>query len=545
MTVFSGPPLDSERGIGPLTIGGLLTEAARRHTSREAIVAWDEAGNARTTWSYERLEREARSVARSLLGSGLVKGGRVALLMGNRPEWVACAMGVALGGGVLVPINTFFEGPELRYVLRHSDASLLLYQAELAGHDYRVLVEPLYRPGGSDKLPYLRRAVCLGDESWDSFQAAGTRVSEDQLASCGEEISPHDDALVVYTSGTTAQPKGVLHTHRPPALQSWRFAVQLGLDEDVRAWSAFPFFWTAGFCMVMGATLAAGGCLVLQEHFEAGEALRLLEVERVTSPHAWPHQLAAMEDHPDWTSRDLSSLCHVDPATAFARHPSVKRRGTWSPRAAYGLTETFTIISSLPADTPLEERGGAQGAILPGNLVRIIDPDSGEPCRAGGLGEISVKGPTLMRGYLKSAPESCFDEDGYFRTGDAGFVDGAGMLHWTGRITDMIKTGGANVSPVEIEEAVLSHPGLALARAVGVPHPTLGELVVLCAVVHGVTPVDEENVRSFLRGRIASYKIPKRVIFFEKSDLSVTGNSKIRTEQLRALAAERLSDSIV
>ncbi len=543
MTSFPGPPLESEAGIGALTIGGLLNEVVGRHRHAEAIAFWEKDGS-RISWSYGRLEEESRRVARGLLAAGLAKGTRVALLMGNRPEWVASAMGVALAGGVLVPVNTYFEGPELRYVLCHSDASFLLYQSRLVGHDYGSLVSSMYPMPFSPELPFMRRVVCIGGESWEEFARGAEQVTDSHLCKCTDAISSHDDALVVYTSGTTAQPKGVLHTHRPPSLQSWRFAKQLCLDEDVRAWSAFPFFWTAGFCMVMGATLAAGGCLVLQEHFDAGEALRLLEVERVTTPHAWPHQLAAMEDHPDWARRDLSHLRHVDPATSFARHPSVRLEGTWSPRAAYGLTETFTIISSLPADTPFEERRGSQGEILPGNVVRIVDPESGEPCSVGVLGEIAAKGATLMRGYLKAAPEDSFDEDGYFRTGDAGFVDEACLLHWTGRTTDMIKTGGANVSPVEIEEAVLSHPGLVVARAVGVPHPTLGELVVLCAVPHADSQVDEEDVRSFLRGRLASYKIPKRVVFFDDAELSLTGNAKIRTEELRTLAAARLKDTI-
>ena len=355
--------------------------------------------------------------------------------------------------------------------------------------------------------------------------------------------SPSDDAVVIYTSGTTARPKGVLHAHRPPALQSWRFARLFGLDPDVRVWSAFPFFWTAGFAMVVGATVAAGGCLVLQEHFDPGEALRLLESERVTTPYAWPHQTAQLEDHPDWSGRDLSSLRHVDAFGPFGRHPGVAVDDVWSSRAAYGLTETFTVVSSLAADAPQAAREASQGPILPGNAVRILDPDTGEPQPVDAPGEIAVKGPTLMRGYLKAAPEDCFDEDGYFHSGDAGFVDGEGNLHWTGRTSDLIKTGGANVSPVEIEEALLRHPALKVAMAVGVPHPTLGQEVVVCAVAHDGVDVGEDDVRHFLRGRLASYKIPRRVLFVAEEELSLTANAKVRAEALRALAAARLGGS--
>ena len=407
----------------------------------------------------------------------------------------------------------------------------------------------------AERWPFLRRVVCLGlheqrgaAEPWTGLLAAGGAVPPAVLDAAGAEVTPADDAVVIYTSGSTAAPKGVVHAHRPPALQSWRFVRLFGLDETERVWSAYPFFWTAGFAMVMGATLAAGGCLVLQEHFDPGEALRLLEAERVTTPFAWPHQSAQMEDHPDWARRDLSALRHVEAFSSFGRHPSVHVEDVWSPRAAYGLTETFTIVSSLPADAPKADREASQGAILPGNAVRIIDPDSGEPQPAGANGEIAVRGPTLMRGYLKAAPETCFDADGFFHTGDAGFVEDNGLLHWTGRTSDLIKTGGANVSPVEIEEALLRHPELKAAVAVGVPHPTLGEEVVVCAVAHhrpagshDRSAVDEEDVRAFLRGRLASYKIPRRVLFLDDGDLALTADGKIRTDAARALAVKLLA----
>jgi acyl-CoA synthetase (AMP-forming)/AMP-acid ligase II len=172
-----------------------------------------------------------------------------------------------------------------------------------------------------------------------------------------------------------------------------------------------------------------------------------------------------------------------------------------------------------------------------------VDRDTGAPLPAGAIGEITVKGPTLMVGYVKVLPEGCFDEDGFFHTGDAGYVDVDGYLHWTGRMTEMIKTGGANVSPVEIEETLLRLPGLKAAAAVGIPDDKLGEMVVLCAVAHDGVSIDEDDVRDFLRGRVAAYKIPRRVLFFDEAELSLTGNAKIRADELRTLAMERLSVS--
>jgi fatty-acyl-CoA synthase len=554
MTTFRGPPIETEEGIGALTLSGFLLEVTRRDPDREALVFHNPDGDV-ARWRYRDLEREARRVARALLAGGVGKDTRVAILMGNRPEWVGAAYGVALAGGVIVPLNTYFEPPELDHVLRHSDVQVLLTQDRLLGHAYVDQLAALCpelrdaAPGElrSARFPQLRRVAAVDSgapggavESWNTFLRSGDGVPDGLVDATAAEVRPADHALIIYTSGTTAKPKGILHPHRGPALQSWRFAQQLRLDPSVRVWSAFPFFWSAGFVMVMGATLAAGGCLVLQEHFEPGEALRLLEAERVTSPHAWAHQLAELEDHPVWANADLSSIRDCEAFTSFGRHPSVHVDDTWSPRAAYGLSETCTIISSLPADTPREMRERCQGGILPGNAVRVVDRDTGDALPADAIGEITVKGPTLMLGYVKALPEQSFDEDGFFHTGDAGYVDGEGYLHWTGRITEMIKTGGANVSPVEIEETLLRHPGLKAALAVGIPDEKLGEMVVVCGVAHDGVDLDEDDVREFLRGRVATYKIPRRVLFFDEHELSMTGNAKIRAEELRKLAASRL-----
>jgi acyl-CoA synthetase (AMP-forming)/AMP-acid ligase II len=514
---MSGPPLAEEPGIGSLTLPGFFDEITARWSGRQAIAFEGRA------LSYDELRDAVRRLARALLANDVGKGTRVAVLMGNRPEWIIATFAVALTGGVAIPLNTFFEGPELEYALRHCDAAWLLGQQTLANHDYSATVMKL-------DLPHLHHVAWIHDPSWDALLDDAAQTSDEVLDACWAEVSPYDDALILYTSGTTARPKGVVHMHRAAALQSWRFARHLVLDSNDRTWSAFPFFWGAGFCMVMGATLAAGGCLVLEEHFEAGEALSLLETERVTTVHAWPHQTAALEDHPDWAGRDLSSIRHADNTSPFGRHPSVSLPD-WSPRSAYGTSETFTVISSTPANTPEADREGHHGDVLPGNVVRIVD------------GEITIKGPTTMRGYYKVAPEDCFDIDGFFHTGDAGFLDERGRLHWTGRITDMIKTGGANVSPVEVDTELLHHPLLKAAVTVGVPHKTLGEMVVVAAVKHEGVWLEEDDVRGFLRGRLASYKIPRRVVFFEDEEIELTGNAKIRTSELRKLVIERLSAS--
>jgi fatty-acyl-CoA synthase len=532
-----------------LTLGRFLADVAARHADRRALhfEGRDQ--------SYRELEREARALARGLVGAGVVKGARVAVLLANRPEWIAATYAVGMIGGVAVPVNTFASREELAYILRHGDASVLLMQPSLLRHAYLddLLADHPEIARGSPgalrvpALPQLRAVFCLGIEAprggvlgWSELLARGAGVGDALLDALCAQVEPSDDALLIYTSGTTAHPKGVLHAHRAPALQAWRFAELLRFGPDERVFTTYPFFWTAGIAMSIGATLAAGGCLLLQERFEPGAALELLERERATAVHAWPHQTKAMAEHPDAMRRDLSSLRKVDFASPLAKLAGIEK-DEYGTGASYGLSETFTIASMLPTDTPRELRRATHGRALPGTEIRIVDPETGAALPAGVPGEIAVRGATLMRGYAKAPPELAFDADGWFRTQDGGSLDAEGYLHWTGRLSNLIKTGGANVSPLEIERALVGHPDLRVAVAVGVPHPTLGEVVVLCGVpLEGRSP-DEAGIRAFLRERLAAYKVPKRVLLFRAAELSYTGNQKVQVEPLRQLAAERLA----
>jgi acyl-CoA synthetase (AMP-forming)/AMP-acid ligase II len=543
---FEGPPLEAEPGIGGLTLPALLDEVAGAHAAREALVHCG-AGGDPVRWTYQELAAQARRVARALVAADVDRGTRVGVLMPNRPEWLAAVFGTALCGGVAVALSTFSTREELEQQLRLADVSILLLQETLLDRDFLGDVRALRADGGTS-LPFLRRVIALdpgrgsgaGADDWNSFLASGDAIPENLVAARAAQVSPADPALVFFSSGSTGEPKGILHAHRAAALQSWRFARFLDLHPDARCWTANAFFWSGNFAMIMGATLAAGGCLVLQEHFEPGEALRLLEQERVTFAFGWPHQHAQLEANPGWADADLSALRYVDPARALARHPSVQPDPEWSEGNAYGLSETFTIVAGHPSRTPLAERDASTGYVLAGSVLRIVDPQTGEALGAGETGEIAVKGATLMLGYLKRLPEEWLDADGFFHSKDAGWIDTEGRLHWEGRIDDIVKTGGANVSPVEVDAVLVQHPGLRTASSVGVPHPTLGQELVACVVAHADRSVDEANVRSFARERLSAYKVPRRVLFFEPDDLALTASAKVRLVALRELAIKRL-----
>jgi acyl-CoA synthetase (AMP-forming)/AMP-acid ligase II len=553
MTTFTGPPAESEQGIGALTLGGLLAETCAAHRDLDAIAATSSDG-AVTRWTYDDLEREARRWAKGLLVAGVGRGTRVGLLLPNRAEWLAAAFGIALCGGVMVPLSTFATPEELEQLLQHSGISLLLVQGGFARSPLDALAETT--PGLLDgppapllsaRFPLLRRVFDLsgGDDRGacapvSQLLAAGEDVPDDVLDAAAAGVTPADDAVVIYTSGTTERPKGILHAQRSPALQSWRFAARQRLVEGDRVFSAFPFFWTAGFAMVMGSTLCAGGCLVVGETFEPEAALRAIQDEKVTIVHVWPHHAAQLRDCPTNLDYDLSSVRN-DSSRLRPGHKPDEAVGLGSSRAGYGMSETFTIVTSAPVDAGREITEGSHGFLLPGNAMRILDPETRELLGPGQEGELLVKGTTLMRGYLGLPPEACFDADGFFHSGDTGYIDDRGLLHWTGRATELIKTGGANVSPVELETVLARHPGLLAAAVVGLPDEILGEVVVACVAARPGYAVDEEGVRAFAREHLSSYKVPRRVLFFDRAELPTTGTDKVQHAELRALAEARVA----
>lgn len=549
MSTFTGPPAESEEGIGALTIGGLLAQASAAHGPRDAVAARTSDGTV-TRWTYDELHAHARAWAKGLLASGVGRGTRVGLLLPNGADWLAAAFGTALAGGIVVPFSTFATPEELDQLLEHSGVELLVAQSGFARKPLEGLGEPglldgVPAPLLSARWPFLRRVIDVASptshgacEPVSALLQAGAAVSDAVLDAAAAAITPADDGIVIYTSGTTERPKGILHAHRSAALQSWRFASRQRLVPGDRVFSAMPFFWTAGFAMVMGSTLSAGGCVVATEVFEAELALRTIQDEKVTIVHAWPHHAAQLRDCPRNADFDLSSVRN----DADRLRPGAQSEvNLGSSRAGYGMSETFTLVTSAPVDADAEVVHDSNGFLLPGVSIRVLDPDSRQLLGPGQEGELLVKGPTLMKGYLGLPPEACFDADGFFHSGDTGFVDERGLLHWTGRATEMIKTGGSNVSPVELETVLAKHPAILSAAVVGVPDPLLGEVVVACVVLQPGSDVDEAAVRQFVRDHVSSFKVPRHVLFLAAEDMPTTGTDKVQHAGLKALAASRVA----
>ncbi|MDR2856488.1 MAG: AMP-binding protein [Novosphingobium sp.] len=563
-SLIHGIPLAEEPGQGALTIGGYLREVAARHGPREALVLRTRGpgGAHRLSWSYDELLARSIEVAAALIASGAGRDSRVGILMTNRPEFLAALFGTALAGGVPVALSTFSTPSEMDYLLKASQISLLLFERHVLKKDFGDMIaglEPAIAQGApgalaSAKYPFLRHLVSLGGvegagepvlpatggavESWATFLARGEGIGKAQVLARADTVGPGDIGGIFFSSGTTSLPKGIVHAQRAFAVQWWRWPRNFGMHEPVRAWTGNGFFWSGNVSMVLGAALTTGGAVILQRYFEAEEALELIEQERIAFINGRPHQWARLQAAANWASSDLSSLRYIPRGELMWEHPTVDT--DWRVPNAFGCTETMTVCTGFTAETPAEFYKDSFGPPFAGNIVNIVDPLTGGIVPRGEKGEFCIKGPTLMMGYLGKTQEECFDEQGFFCTGDGGHVDEAGCFHWQGRLTDMIKTGGANVSPLEVDDVVARFHGVKRTQTVGVPDDLLGEMVVTCIVpVDGVTLVEAEII-AFVKAEIASFKVPRRVLFFTDGDYAVTGNEKVKSSVVRELATKAL-----
>lgn len=560
LSLVHGKPLESEPGLGALTIPGYFREVTQRYSEREALVHRTAEGVVR--WSYQELWDRAFEVSRALIACGVGKDSRVGVLMTNRPEFLATMFGVGLAGGVTVALNTFSTPHELDYLLNASGVSILLFERNIAGKDFGAILgdlEPALKtdaPGAvlSEKFPFLRRGVVvdapgaapLGGaiESWDDFLKHGASVPPGVVDAASAATKPADLGVLFFSSGTTSLPKGILHSHRAVAVQWWRMPHLFNTHGDVRIWTANGFFWSGNFTLVVGNALSSGGSMVLQSVFKPDESVALMMAEGVTYPIASPHQWARMQDAPNYESADFSKLRYIDWRYPIASHPTVKT--DWNLPISYGATETLAINCSTrasgdEADLRKDLRKDCYGAPLAGNTLKVIDPETGAIVPRGERGEFAIKGATLMMGYLGKTLEECFDPEGYYRTGDGGFVDEAGRMFFEGRLSDIIKTGGANVSPLEIDAVIREYPGVKVAQTIGLPDPLLGEMVVSCIVAHEGATLEEGAVRDFLKERLASFKVPKKIFFLAEDEISMTGSNKVKAGLLRELVAKKLS----
>jgi fatty-acyl-CoA synthase len=536
-TTWEGPDLEAAVAGHRLTLADFVLEVAAATPDRQALVFDDPLrGGATVSMTYAELAEASLAVAAELVRRGTGQGTRVGLLLGNRPEFVTGLFGIALAGGVAVALSTFSTPAELADLVARSCVDGVLTQSRLKDRPLGAEVAALV---GDERLGFLRWSA---EVDAPGFAPAPTPAERAVLAERRSHVEPGEPGLILFSSGTTSAPKGMVHVHRAPTAQFWLLADVFRRRGDSRVWAPLPLFWTAGLTTALGPTLAGGGCVVLQETFEAGEALRLLARERVTEPYTLPHQAAALVEHPDWEATDLSSLREVYGKSVFTRHPRVEGDPTWTMPIGFGMSETCAIVLTHRWSNTRAEMQASTGRLMPGVRLRVLDPDTRRPLGVDEDGELALAGPTVLDHYLGMTREETLVADGFLPTGDVGYVDAGGEVHWTGRRTEVIKTAGANVSPAELEFALRAHRGLKRTKVVGLPDDRLGEVVVLCAEpAEGAAPTAEELV-GFLAERVASYKLPRHVVFFGPGEMPTTASdTKLRDDELIAMVAERLA----
>jgi fatty-acyl-CoA synthase len=513
------------------TVPDLLDEMAHRHPDREAVVG----GTERHT--YAALREKVRAFAKGLHALGVRRGDKVAILMGNRPMWIIADLAICQLGAVMVSVNTWVTTRELSYILEHSDAQYLVMVGRFLKYDYCAMLDELAPLAGS--LPLLKTIVCDGTPSCRGsisiadVYSLGRDVPDAVIEAAQQAIAPGDIANLLYTSGSTSRPKGVQLQHYGLIENMWQIGERMHVTENDRLWLAVSLYWALGCDNALFNIMTHGATIVLQEYFEPGESLHLIAQERCTLFYGTPNMAQALHEHPDRQSCDLSTLRSGGTVGTPEQILRVVDLGAKEICHIYGLTETYGNCCVTDAGDPLERRLTTVGRPLPGVDLRIVDAESGIVLGPGKIGEIRVKGYVTV-GYYKDIAQTrqAFDAEGYFRTGDLGLLDDEGYLLFRGRIKEMIKTGGINVAPTEVEELLQSHPGVQLAYVVGVPDRVRDEVIGAVVVRRRGHPVVAEELVAFCRKSLASYKVPQRIHFAEEKDLPLTSTGKLQKNRL-------------
>jgi acyl-CoA synthetase (AMP-forming)/AMP-acid ligase II len=504
-----------------LTIPAVVAWAAREFGDAEAL-ADPAPGGSRI--SYRQLGSRVGAVAGALIDGGLAPGDRVAVWAPNTCEWVLAALGALNAGGVLVPVSTRFTGPEALDVIGRSGARVLFVASDFLGADRlgALRAAAAASGGGLDSLALVVRMP--GD--WEAFERRAAAVPSAVAAERAAAVRPGDVSDIMFTSGTTGMSKGAMTSHERTLGVARAWAQCAGLTARDRYLVVNPFFHTFGYKAGILACLVSGAALVPQAVFDAGQAMRLIEAERITVLPGAPALYQTILDDPARASFDLSSLRLAVTGAADVPVALVERMRRELRfevvLTAYGLTEAVVATMCRPGDAA-DLVAATSGRAAAGFEVRIGSSD-----------EILLRGPNLMLGYLDdpAATAAAIDADGWLHTGDAGRLDAAGYLAITGRIKDMFICGGFNVYPAEVEQVLARLDGVAESAVIGVPDPRLGEVGRAFLVPRPGHVLAEADVLAFCRERLANYKVPGRVIFRDVLPRNASG--KVLKRQLRA-----------
>lgn len=481
------------------TVGAVLRSQAHARGEHPLLVCDTE------RLSYADADRRSAVLARGLIGLGAGKGTHIGVLYPNGPAWIVAMLAAARIGSVVVPFSTFSTAPEMATQLFHADIEILLATASYRSHDYRQ------RLAGVQDAPLLRHAL-IDYEPVDLADEALLEAMQD-------DVDASDPLAIIYTSGSTSTPKGVVHTHES-LLEHQRVLNEIrGLTAQDKLFCNSPFFWVGGIAFAILATLLAGSTLICSNATDPGETLDLLEAEKPTMTNGFVAGIAHLARDPSLPHRDLSSMRRGNLYPIMA--PEVRPADAELRHTMLGMTETGSVItiSSDESDQP-EHRRGSFGKPMSGFETKVVD------------GELWVRGPYLMQRYYKRSREECFDADGWFHTGDLVRVDRDGFVYFIGRRGAMIKTAGANVAPAEVERAIAKVTGGMVAHVIGIADPDRGQVVAAVVALEDGAEFDEDALRTQLKDELSAYKIPRRFVAVPSSEIPVMSSGKIDIPRL-------------
>ena len=492
------------------------------------------------SWTWADAASQAHALACSFQDLGIEKGDRVAVTLPNWPEFVLTVLAAAEIGAVVVPLNPAYSARDLQFILRNTEAALVVTAESYGGTEYLELFESLF-----SELPGLQYLVTVGKEDlwYDDriFQFEDLVSAGRGHALIPADIDPADPFAVLFTAGTSTKYKGVVQSHDSLLGTARATAAGLGMTESDRTLCTVPLFNIFGLGVALLTSIVTGSGLVLQESFDVAGVLDLIEAERPTVLHGVPTMFVMLLRDAASQTADLSSLragliagAPVTPELAN----EIRARIVPGLEIAYGLTETAPTVSmTSPTDGP-QQRSGTVGRPLEGVEVQILD-EAEDPVPNGTEGEIAVRGFNLMSGYFRqpAATRSAMTAGGLFKTGDLGTLDDEGYLRIDGRKRDLIIRGGYSVHPREVEDHLRSLPAVADAAVVGIPNEVLGELVCACVVLIEGALVTEDEIRELCRPTLAEYKLPDVVHFVEELPKTTTGSSR-RAEISRRMRLE-------
>lgn len=511
------------------TVPQVVAEAAIKHGDSLAL------RDGSVELSYTEINQARLQAARALAAKGLRKGDCIAIWAPNMYQWIITALGAQTLGGVMVPLNTRLKGSEAAYILRSSGARWLFTVPEFLGNHYPDMLQ------GED-LPALEGMVMLegsevkGTESWTDFLVHAEAVEETEVEARAAELDPQDTLDILFTSGTTGSPKGVITSHAQN-LQSfaiWSATVGLGADDNYLIIN--PFFHAFGYKAGWLAALISGACILPVRSFDVDAVLEQIARDRVSVIPGPPTIYQSLLAHPRREDYDLSSLRLAVTGAAPVPVSLVKQMrevlGFQTVVTAYGLTETCGVVSICRPDDSAERISHTSGRAMPGVEMKCVDSE-GNTVPAGEEGEIWCRGFNVMQGYLDSPEETAatMSDDGWLKTGDVGVMDEDGYVRITDRIKDMFIVGGFNCYPAEIENILCNMPGVARAAVIGAPDERLGEVARAYLVLVDGVSLDEAEVIAWSRQNMANYKVPRSVRFLDA--LPVNAGGKVLKNELR------------